>query len=83
MLSTVKGPMSTIHYKFDAQMSPEDQAYVKAFVEKAFQSGEILSCKCPTLEAWVYLTIKPDFQASFSCSCDAMRPLFSSTPDTD
>jgi hypothetical protein len=75
--------VSTLNYKFDEQMSSEDQAYVKAFVEKAFQAGDILTCKCSTIEAWVYPTIKPDFQASFSCVCDAMRPLFSSTPDTD
>ena len=35
------------------------------------------------VEAFVYPTRKPDFQASLSCSCDAMRPLFSSTPETE
>jgi hypothetical protein len=75
--------VSTLQYKFDEQMSPEDHAHVKAFVENAFRTGEIISCRCPTIEAWVFPTIPPDFQASFACSCDAMRPLFSSTPDTE
>jgi len=75
--------MSTIHYQFDPQLNVEEQAHVKEFIENAFRAGEIISCRCLTIEAWVYPTIKPDFQASLSCSCDAMRPLFSSTPDTD
>ena len=75
--------MSTVHYKFDSDLNPEEQAHIKAFIDNAFRTGEIISCKCATIEAWVYPTIKPDFQASFSCSCDAMRPLFSSTPETD
>jgi len=75
--------MSVLHYKFDSELNPAEQAQVKEFIENAFRTGEIISCPCSTIEAWVYPTIKPDFQVSFSCSCDAMRPLFSSTPDTD
>jgi len=75
--------MSALHYKFDSTLGPEDQSRIKAFIENAFRMGEIISCRCPTIEVWVYPTIPPDFQASLSCSCDAMRPLFSSTPDTD
>jgi hypothetical protein len=71
----------TIQYSFDPGMDAATQARVKDAVAKAFAEGEILSCKCPTVEAWVYETRPPDFQASISCSCDAMRPLYSSTPD--
>ncbi len=73
----------TITYKFDSEMDPATQTRIKEALEKAFEMGEILSCKCSALEAWVYETKPPDFQASISCSCDAMRPLYSSTPDTD
>jgi hypothetical protein len=73
----------TIQYKFDPGIDTLNQDRIKAAVTKAFAAGEIISCKCPTVEAWVYETRPPDFQASISCSCDVMRPLFSSTPDTD
>ena len=75
--------MATIQYKFDAGLSPEDQARIKGVIENAFRTGEIISCPCATIEAWAYPTIPPDFQASLACSCDAMRPIFSSTPDTE
>ena len=75
--------MSTLQYRFDPQMDTQEQSRIKDVIETAFRTKEILSCRCATIEAWVYPTIPPDFQASLSCSCDAMRPLFSSTPDTD
>jgi len=73
----------TINYSFDSGMDTETQARAKEALEKAFEEGEILSCKCSAVDAWVYETQTPDFQASISCSCDVMRPLFSSTPDTE
>jgi hypothetical protein len=73
----------TINYKFDQGVDAATQARIKEALMKAFEAGEILSCQCPAVDAWVYETIPPDFQASISCSCDAMRPLYSSTPDTD
>ena len=73
----------TINFKFDSEINHEDQVRIKTAVEKALVTGEIASCQCPTVEAWVYETRPPDFQASISCACDAMRPLFSSTPDSD
>ncbi len=75
--------MSVLHYKFDSSLNSEEQIRITEFIENAFRTGEIISCPCATIEAWVYPTIPPDFQASFSCSCDAMRPLFSSTPDSE
>ena len=75
--------MPTLHYKFDSDLNAEEQALIKEVIKNAFQSGEIISCKCDAIEAWVYPTAKPDFQSSFSCSCDVMRPLFSSTPETE
>ena len=73
----------TITYKFDPEVDAPTQARIKDALVKAFERGDIISCQCPTVEAWVYETRPPDFQASISCSCDAMRPLYSSTPDTD
>jgi len=73
----------TLHYKFDPTLKADDQTRIKAHIEAAFAAGEIVSCPCAMIEAWVYPTIPPDFQASLSCSCDAMRPIYSSTPDTD
>jgi hypothetical protein len=75
--------MPQLTYNFDSDLNAEEQARIKAFIENAFRTGEILACRCPAIEAWVYPTIKPDFQASFACACDAMRPLFSSTPETE
>jgi len=90
--------MSILHYKFDEELSPEEQSRVKEIIENAFRTGEIVSCRCAAIEAWVFPTVKParhttggrpadvwwtHFQASFSCTCDAMRPLFSSIPDTE
>ncbi len=75
--------MSTLQYQFDPSLNSQEQDRIKEFIENAFQTGEIISCSCATIEAWVYPTIPPDFQVSFSCSCDAMRPLFSSTPETE
>jgi hypothetical protein len=68
-----------IHYKFDPGVDAANQDRIKAALAKAFQEGEIMSCKCPTLEAWVYETLPPDFQASISCSCDvipSLTPIF-------
>ena len=72
-----------IHYQFDAALNAEDRSRIKAAIEAAFLAGEIVPCPCPAIEAWVYPTIPPDFQASFSCACDVMRPLYSSTPETE
>jgi hypothetical protein len=68
-------------YKFDPDLTAEEQAQIISVIEKAFESGEIVACQCPSIEAWVYRTRPPDFQAALSCSCDAMRPLFSSSPE--
>jgi hypothetical protein len=73
----------TIHYKFDPGVSLENQERIKGAIAKAVEAGEIVSCPCSSVDAWVYETRPPDFQASLSCSCNAMRPLFSSTPDTE
>ena len=73
----------TVTYKFDSGVNDADRERIKRALGIAFEKGEILPCKCPTVEAWAYETIRPDFQASLSCSCDIMRPLYSSTPDTD
>jgi len=73
--------MTSIRYQFDPDLTAQEQSHIKTVIEKAFESGGIIPCKCTAIEAWVYRTRGPDFQASLSCSCDAMRPLFSSTPD--
>lgn len=75
--------MSTINYTFDSDLNDVEQVRIRGMIEKALEEGEIVSCPCSTIEAWVYPTRKPDFQASLSCSCNAMRPLFSSTPGTE
>ena len=75
--------MPTLRYKFDDELTVEDRDRIKGVIEEAFRRGEIISCKCAVIEALVYPTLPPDFQASFACSCDAMRPIFSSTPDSD
>jgi len=75
--------MSTLHFKFDSDLTPPEQSRIERVIENAFLNGEIISCKCAVIEAWVYPTRPPDFQASLSCACDAMRPLFSSTPETE
>ena len=72
-----------ISYTFDPGVSETDQRRIKEALAKAAETGEIASCHCASVEAWVYETRPPDFQASISCACDAMRPLYSSTPDTD
>ena len=71
-----------VRYQFDADVSPADQARIRAAVDKAIASGEILSCACPHVEAWVYETRPPEFQASLNCACGINRPLYSSTPDS-
>jgi len=73
----------TIEYKFDSEIDDATQARIKDALTKAFELGEIQACKCSIVEAWIYETRPPDFQASISCSCDIMRPLYSSTPDSD
>jgi hypothetical protein len=75
--------MSVLQYTFDDELTLEEQSHIKGVIDDAFRRGEIISCTCPAIEAWVYPTRKPDFQASLSCSCDVMRPLFSSTPETE
>jgi hypothetical protein len=72
-----------ITYSFSAGIDVATQERVKEAVAAAFEKGEIVTCKCSAVDAWVYETTPPDFQASISCSCDAMRPLYSSTPDTE
>jgi len=72
-----------IHYTFDRSIGEADQIRMKAALAAAIEAGDVAACKCSTIDAWVYETRPPDFQASISCSCDAMRPLYSSTPDTD
>jgi len=64
-------------------MNPASRKRTQEALIKAFEAGEILACRCPVVDAWVYETVPPDFQASISCACDAMRPLFSSTPETE
>jgi hypothetical protein len=73
----------TIQFRFEADISTDDQARIKTRIEEAFQEGEILSCPCPSVEVLVFETRPPDFQASISCACEVMRPLFSSSPDND
>jgi hypothetical protein len=75
--------MSTFTYQFDDSLSPAEQARIQEHIEQAFLAGEIMACHCPAIDVWVYPTIPPDFQASLSCSCDAMRPIYSSTPDNE
>jgi len=71
-----------IQFKFnDVPVSEQDR--IRTAVEGALSAGEILPCACPVLEAWIYETRPPDFQTSISCHCGLMRPLYSSTPDTD
>ena len=38
--------MSILHYKFDEELSPEEQSRVKEIIENAFRTGEIVSCRC-------------------------------------
>jgi hypothetical protein len=70
-------------YQFDSQLSAADRARIEEAIDHAYLRGEILSCGCPSIDVWAYPTRPPDFQASLSCHCDAMRPLYSSTPDSD
>jgi hypothetical protein len=75
--------MPALRYTFDSDLDVQEQALIREALEKAFETGEILPCPCAVVEAFVYPTRKPDFQASLSCSCDVTRPLYSSTPDTE
>ena len=72
-----------IRYTFDADIPVAEQPRIREVVEKAFASGDILPCPCSSVEALVYPTRPPDFQASLSCACYLMRPLFSSTPESE
>lgn len=72
-----------IRYVFDADIPALNQPPIREAIEKAFAAGDILSCPCSSVEALVYPTRPPDFQVSISCTCSLMRPLFSSTPDTE
>jgi hypothetical protein len=72
-----------IKFVFDAGVSAADQVRIREAIEDAFERGDILSCSCASVEVQTYETKPPDFQASISCACSVMRPLFSSTPDSD
>lgn len=73
----------SLRYMFDVDLTPEEKTHIQTVLTQAFETGEIISCPCPEIDVWAYPTHKPDFQASLSCTCDAMRPLFSSNPDKD
>ena len=72
-----------IRYKFDASVPLESQSRIREAMEEAFENSAIVPCACPSLDAFIYETRPPDFQASVSCKCSLMRPVFSSTPDEE
>jgi hypothetical protein len=73
----------TLRYIFDRDIPEKERPRIQDAVQDAFDAGQILSCRCPTPEVRIFETRLPDFQASISCSCDLIRPLFSSTPETE